>query len=249
MPFERRFSYGLFLIDLDIDRLDEVGRSSILFSVDKPNLFSFRRKDHGSREDSPLRPWAEDKFSQAGVYLDGGEIRLVTFARHWFYKFAPISLWFGHGPDGELRGVIYEVNNTFGETHAYVAAVRDAREQHIADKRLHVSPFFDVTGKYRFTLRSPQDGLGVVVESLVDDARVHMANIKARRLPVTSGGLLRTAVAKPFASLGVSLAIHWEAFQIWRRGAKYRSRPPLAESDTTCATSTAEPSIEPKVAA
>jgi len=238
MPFERRFAYGLFLIDIDIDRLGEADKASALFSVDKPNLFSFRRKDHGARIDQPLRPWAEEKFKAAQVELNGGAVRLITFARHLFYKFAPISLWFGYGPDGDLRGVIYEVNNTFGETHAYVAAVTQAREQHVSDKRLHVSPFFDVTGKYRFTLRAPEQGLGVVVESIVDGTCVHMANIKAKRQKMSTAQLLKTAITRPFASLGVSLAIHWEAFHIWRRGAGYRSRPPLAETDTTCATST-----------
>ena len=114
-PFERRFDYRIFMIDIDIDRLEEAAKSSVFFSVGTPNLFSFKQKDHGAKDGSALRPWAEAEFSKAGVSLDGGHIRLVTFPRGLFYKFAPLSIWFGHGPDRELRGVIYEVNNTFGE--------------------------------------------------------------------------------------------------------------------------------------
>jgi len=235
VPFERRFAYDLALMDIDIDRLDEAGRQSALFSVERPNLFSFSRKDHGARDGLPLRPWAEQMFAMAGVKLDGGAIRLVTLPRHLFYKFSPISLWYGYGPSGGLRGIIYEVNNTFGDTHSYVAAVTGNRSQHEAGKAFHVSPFFDVTGTYRFTLRAPDDRLGVVVESLKHGTRLHMANIIARRQPATTGTLLATAVTRPFSTLGVTLGIHWQALKIWLRGAKYRSRPHPPEQAATLA--------------
>ncbi|KCZ94398.1 DUF1365 domain-containing protein [Hyphomonas johnsonii] len=235
VPFERRFAYKLALIDIDIDRLDEAGAQSALFAVDAPGLFSFHRRDHGARADVPLRRWAEETLASAGVYLAGGAIRLVTFPRHMFYKFAPISLWYGYGPDGALRGIIYEVNNTFGETHSYVAAVTSDRSQHEAGKAFHVSPFFDVTGAYRFTLRAPSDRLGVVVESLKDGQRLHMANITARRRPATTSAFLRIALTAPFSTLGVALAIHWQAAKIWLRGAKYRSKPAPPEPCATIA--------------
>ena len=95
VPFEHRFKYGLALIDVDIDRLDAAHDQSVLFSIDRSNLFSFNRKDHGERKAGDLRPWAEAEFAKAGIDLNGGTIRLVTFPRHVFYKFAPISLWLG----------------------------------------------------------------------------------------------------------------------------------------------------------
>ncbi len=235
-PFERRFAYDLVLIDLDIDRLDEAAASSALFSVNAPGLFSFRSEDHGPKQkDAPLRPWAEAELAKAGVTLDGGAIRLVTFPRHLFYKFAPLSLWYGYGPDGDLRGILYEVNNTFGETHCYVAAVSGGRNAHTAPKAFHVSPFFDVTGTYRFTLRSPEEKLGVVVESLKDETCLHMANITARRRPATGANLLKLAVTNPFSTLGVTLGIHWQALKIWLRGAAYRRKPAPPKSGTTIA--------------
>lgn len=235
VPFERRFAYDLALMDIDIDRLDEADRQSALFSVEGPNLFSFSRKDHGARDGLPLRPWAEQMLATAGVTLDGGAIRLVTLPRHLFYKFSPISLWYGYGPSGDLRGIIYEVNNTFGDTHAYVAAASKNRSQHEAGKAFHVSPFFDVTGTYRFTLRAPDDRLSVVVESLKDGTRLHMANIIARRQPATARTLLATALSRPVSSLGVTLGIHWQALKIWLRGATYRPRPTPPEQAATVA--------------
>lgn len=235
-PFEQRFIYRLFLIDIDIDRLDEAARASALFSVNAAGLFSFHTKDHGPRHaEGDLRGWALRQYEIAGVDLDGGTIRLVTFPRHLFYKFAPLSLWYGYGPEGDLRGIIYEVNNTFGETHAYVAAASDGRSRHESEKSFHVSPFFDVTGTYRFTLRAPTNKLDAIVESLKDGERIHLANIKARRLPASTRTLLKTAFTMPLSTLAVTLGIHWEALKLWIRGAGYRSRPAAPTTPTTLA--------------
>ena len=234
-PFEFRFSYNIALIDIDIDRLDEASACSSLFKAEKSALFSFRRKDHGARTDNPLRPWALSQFAKADVDLDGGPIRLVTFPRHAFYKFAPISLWYGYGPDGQLRGVIYEVNNTFGETHAYVAAANNEPGRTLADKAFHVSPFFDISGKYRFTMRPPGACLDLVIDSLDGDQRTHMANIVARARPATTPQFARLALMMPLSTLGVTFAIHWQALKLWIKGAKYRPKPPLPAHDTSVA--------------
>lgn len=225
-PFERRFSYDICLIDLDIDRLGEASRQTPLFSVGRPALFSFKPEDNGPKDrQASLRGWAEEMYRAANVDLGGGEIRLITFARHLFYKFAPLSLWYGYDPEGNLRGIIYEVNNTFGERHCYVAATETDRCQHEADKSFHVSPFMDVTGQYRFTLRTPDNRLLVTVENWESGARTHMANIVAEQAPAKTATLLQLAVTQPFSSLGVMAAIHWQALKIWMRGAGYHRKP------------------------
>lgn len=236
VPFKQSFAYKLFLIDVDIDRLDEANKQSRCFGVDGPALFSFHRRQHGDRKNTALRPWAEKMFAGADISLEGGPIRLVTLPKHLFYKFAPISLWFGYGPDQTLRGIIYEVNNTFGDTHAYVAPTGALRTQHEADKRLYVSPFFDVTGKYRFTLRAPDARLSLVIENLVDGTRTHMASLTAKRHEATSGAFLKASFTRPLSTLGVTAAIHFEALKLWLKKAGYRSRPPAPETAMSKAT-------------
>ena len=238
IPFVHRFRYGLALIDLDIDRLDEADKQTGCFSVDRSGLFSFNRKDHGARRDAPLRPWAETQFQNAGVQLDGGAIRLVTFPRHAFYKFAPISLWLGHGPDGALRGILYEVNNTFGESHTYVAATPEpSKHQHGTDKVFHVSPFFDVSGIYEFTLKRTNEQLSLVVATKTDTGQSHVATISAKTVPATNAAFIGIALTKPFSTLGVTFAIHWQALKLWLKGAKYHSKPKQSSVRTTIATS------------
>lgn len=225
-PFLHRFRYRLALIDVDIDRLADASQQAALFSVDRPNLFALRQRDHGPRNDSDLRSWATRKFNTAGIDAPDS-IRLVTFARHAFYKFAPISLWLGHDKSGALTGIIYEVNNTFGESHCYVAATPEpGRNRHSADKSFHVSPFFDLSGQYRFTLRSDDEGINLVVETLHDGVQTHVATIMTKASPATSLAFASLAITRPLSSLAVSLAIHWQALKLWLKGARYVSKPP-----------------------
>ncbi|MEL7453637.1 MAG: DUF1365 domain-containing protein [Pseudomonadota bacterium] len=237
VPFTHRFKYGLGLIDIDIDRLNEAGKASPLFNIDKTGLFSFNRRDHAHGQKSDLRPWAEAEFKRAGIDMSRGAIRLVTFPRHAFYKFAPISIWLGHAADGALKGILYEVNNTFGETHIYAAATPDAdRHTHATDKVFHVSPFFDVSGAYQFTLKWTDNGLNLVVASMKDGAQTHVATISAKAYSATTTGFLSLALGKPLSSLGVTAAIHWQALKLWIKGAKYHSKPKQSSVRTTIAT-------------
>ncbi|MEO0816705.1 MAG: DUF1365 domain-containing protein [Pseudomonadota bacterium] len=224
-PFEQRFSYGLMMVDIDIDRLQDAAEQSSLFGIDRGRLYSLNMKEHGGRGDRDLRGWAEDKLAKAGIDARQSSLRLITFPRHLFYRFAPLSVWFASNSDGDLEGVIYEVNNTFGESHTYVASVAGSADVSEAEKRFHVSPFFDVTGKYRFTLNRTAERLSLVIDSLVDGERTHMATITARSETATSTAFLRAAIHKPFSSIGVTIGIHWEALKVCLKGAGYRSKP------------------------
>jgi uncharacterized protein len=235
-PFEQRFSYRLVMVDVDVDRLDEAARLTRLFSVDQSNLYSLNRAEHGGgATHTSLRGWATQRLAEAGVDAGPFALRLVTFPRHLFYRFAPLSIWFCETGDGALQGVIYEVNNTFGERHAYVAPVRGNSDISEADKRFHVSPFFDITGRYRFTLKRSLERLSLVIDTLVDGQRTHMATIAARARPATDRALLGTAITHPFSSIGVTLGIHWEALKIWLKGAGYRPKPNTPDVEHTIA--------------
>jgi DUF1365 family protein len=127
------------------------------------------------------------------------------------------------------------VNNTFGETHCYVAGAGEGRNQHSSDKNFHVSPFWDVTGQYRFTIYPLGSKLDVIIDSIKDGERIHMANIKARAAPATTWNFLKTSVTKPFTALSVTVGIHWEALWLWMKGAGYRSKPKPSAERTTIA--------------
>ena len=238
VPFKRAFHHRIAMIDIDVDRLEGAGAMSRFFSVGRFNLMSFHPEDNGPRNGSNLRTWANRKFAEAGLDLGNGSVRLATFPRVCGYAFAPLSVWYGYDAEGHLAGLIYEVHNTFGDAHSYVALVgddkADQRRLHSsAPKEFYVSPFWDVSGDYRFTLNKPDKKLTLVVENMSDDQRLHTASLLAHRKTASSANIIRHFGARPFSAIGVTVAIHWQALQLLWRGAGYRSRPTQVVTQTT----------------
>jgi len=242
-PFEHSFGYDVFQVLLDVDTIAQTAKSLKRFGYNTLNLLGFHDKDHGDRSGKLLRPWVEARFNEAGIGLDGGPIRLLCFPRVLNFVFNPISIFFGYRPNGQLAGVIYEVNNTFGDTHSYVCPASGALTEHQeAEKRLHVSPFFDVSGRYQFTMKPPGEGFWLAVDKIDAAGRNHLATLKAKRLPITDAALLAQFVAIPWMTIKVVVAIHWQALKLWIKGARYHDipapPPPMSVGQSTALLST-----------
>ncbi len=226
-PFRHAFTYRVYSLLLDLDRLDVLPWP---LSHNKANLFGFHDKDHGARDGSPLRPWVEARLAEAGVRLEGGAIRILCFPRVLGYTFNPLSTYFCHGPDGRLRAVLYEVKNTFGDQHTYVAPVSPQEADagvlsHGHAKEFHVSPFMDIAGGYRFALSVPGESLSIRITHADAKGDLMLATQTGRRRDLTAGALVKAFLTHPLVTLKVIGAIHWEAFHLWRKGAKFHSRP------------------------
>jgi DUF1365 family protein len=140
--------------------------------------------------------------------------------------FNPLSIFFVSDDAGRLEAVIYEVNNTFGQTHAYVIrASGAAEERQTAEKRLYVSPFYRVEGGYRFRLVPPNERLLLVVTKEVAGKTDFTASLVARRRPISDAALLSLFFGMPLMTLGVLAAIHWQALRLWIKGAPFGARP------------------------
>ncbi len=226
-PRPHRFRYRIFQLLVDLDRVETNSASLAAFRVGRWGLFSFSIRDHGLRDGSPLRPWVEAQLRAAGLQVQARAIRLLCFPRVLGFVFNPLSIVFVHDAAGRLEAVIYEVNNTFGQTHAYVVpATGAAVERHAADKALYVSPFYRVEGGYRFRLEPPGETFDLTI---VKQAGAHPdfnARMALRRRPLTDLTLLKLFVSMPFMTLGVVAAIHWQALLLWLKGAPFGARAP-----------------------
>jgi len=225
-PREHRFSYGVFQILVDVDRLDQAFAGLKTMGRGRLGLFSFAERDHGARDGSPLRPWVEASLKQAGLDVPTTRILLLCFPRVLGFVFNPISLFYIYGPHDELKAVLYEVNNTFGQTHAYVVPTEGLEvERHEAEKLLYVSPFYRVEGGYRFTTTPPEDRLSLTILKQVGGEIDFTATLIARREALTDAALIKLFFAMPLMTFGVVAAIHWEAVRLWFKGASFGARP------------------------
>ena len=117
LPQVNKFTYSGFYIKFSLENLQEL--ESLLFSVNKFNLFSFYEKDHGYRDGTSLEVWANDILCKAGINNFSGSVVLQAFPRVIGYVFNPVCFWYCYDKD-KLVAIICEVNNTFGESHNYV---------------------------------------------------------------------------------------------------------------------------------
>lgn len=232
-PFVHRFRYPVAMMMLDLDQLGAAGRLSRLFSVERFNLFSFRQRDHGARDGSALKDWVLARLSAAGVHEGVARIRLLCSPRVLGYVFNPISLYLADDADGNIIAVIYQVHNTFGDAHAYVAPLEPGTPaRHSAQKRFHVSPFFPVSGRYDFTLRDGDDQLSLVINKVEESGKDFLATLQIRARVLSTASLLRLFAGQPFSTLQTICAIHWEALRLLVRGARYHRRPAPPADDT-----------------
>ncbi len=225
-PFRHRFSYRFFTGFFDIDTLASQGGSHRLFSYNRWNLFSFFDRDHGPRDGSPLRPWVEDLLAQARLDFVCGQIMLLCLPRILGYVFNPLSVYYCFDKAGELRAILYEVHNTFGESHTYVMPVQvDSKtgktDPHDADKSFYVSPFIGMRAKYHFSLNDPGAQIAVHIRQTDDEGDLLLATLTGTKTAFSDRQLLRTFFAYPLLTLSVVAAIHWQALRLWLKGAKY----------------------------
>ena len=235
-PFRHGFRYRLLSILIDLDRMEEAGRKSRLFSFERFNLFSFFRRDHGPRDGAPLRAWAEARLAEAGVDAEGLRLRLLCFPRVLGYVFNPLSVYFAEDREtGALKGVIYQVHNTFGDAHAYAGPAEETAGPvaQSAEKVFHVSPFFDLAGRYDFTLRAPGERFSLVIRKERETGPDLLATMAMKRRALTSASLARAFAVLPFSTLQAIFGIHFQALRLVLKGARYHSRPEPGAPSTT----------------
>ncbi|MCF8503319.1 MAG: DUF1365 domain-containing protein [Caulobacter sp.] len=236
-PAKHSFRYSLFQLLVDTDRLDEDLRGLKLLRRGRFGLFSLDDRDHGWRDGRPLRGWVETRLAEAGVTASARRIRLLAFPRVLGFVFNPISLIYVEDAAGSLEAVIYEVNSTFGQTHAYVApAAGRGRQSQVAEKRLFVSPFYGVDGRYRFDITPPDDRLDLSIVKSTDGRPDFTATLALHRQPLDDRRLMGLFFGMPLMTVKILAAIHWEALRLFLKGIPVVARPPSPDVGVSRAT-------------
>lgn len=232
-PMGHRFSYRVFSLLIDLDRLDDANRMSRLFGVNRAALYSFHERDHGERDGSSLHAYVNRRAKEKGIDLTGGQIQLLCYPRLFGYTFNPLSVYFCSRADGTLAMLIYEVRNTFGDIHSYALPLKagelsPAGVRQEQNKLFYVSPFIEMAMRYYFRVTPPEDFVKLRILETDADGPILSATFSGKREPLTSLWLLRAFVSLPLVTFKILAAIHWEALRLWLKGAKLVARPQKA---------------------
>lgn len=221
------FKYRLTYILIDLDRLDEARNTATFFCVNRPAPIGFRERDFGGGDERGLNTWVRRYLKDHGVDDTAKRIELLCLPHMFGYAFNPISVFYIYGDNNRLHHLLYQVNNTFGDRIFYLCNANQADQfyRHEHAKRLYVSPFYDVSGNYHFTITKPTDDL--VLHILYTDSeksKTLNSNLICNRQNVTNATIIKTLLAYPLMTFGVVAAIHWQAAKLFIKGVRYRSQ-------------------------
>lgn len=230
-PRVNAFTYKVYYLNLPLAQLEALPKN-LVFAVDRPALFSFYRHDYGGHDGGDLRAWAINLFAQYGHKADAYAIHLITMPRIFGYAFNPVSFWMAYDHDQKLRGVIAEVNNTFGETHNYLCVTSDGapitpQDWLGTEKVFHVSPFLERSGQYAFRFHERGKNLGIWIDYKDAKGERQLATSLIGQHKALSTAALREAFfAIPFVTLKTIALIHWQALVLVFKKVRYICKPP-----------------------
>jgi DUF1365 family protein len=215
-PVAHQFAYRVFFLRLPLSRLEDAP-----IPVNRPGLCSFHYRDHGARDGSHPLAWIRQLLAREGIHADG-EVWLHCFPRVLGYVFNPVSFWFCEDRYGRVQAVLAEVNNTFGEHHAYLLRTGEALE---ARKMFHVSPFFPVSGRYRFRFEE-RAGLRLArIDYFGDAGPLLYTSISGRPQALTRARLAIAFLTHPLMTFAIIARIHWQALRLWLKRVPFFRKP------------------------
>ena len=249
-PRPHRFSYRLFQLYIDLDEVETLFDGAWLWSHERWNVASFRRKHYLGDPTRPLKECVRERVTEAlGSPPPDGPVRVLTHLAFLGYCFNPVSFYYLFEEDGEtLHSVVAEITNTpWGERHAYVLAASKAtpRDEWFTwtfPKTFHVSPFFPMDHHYAWSFSTPGDDLRVAMENHApvataggdaaqshgERARVFDVSLHMERRPLTRAQLRRSLLRHPWMTGKVHAAIYWQALRLWMKRTPFFSNPTSA---------------------
>ena len=219
-PRRNVFRYPVAYWLLDVDELPELERRLRLVSVNRRNVVSFRDRDHFEGDlpvKEAIRRFAGDPSIE--------RVLCLTQLRVLGYVFNPVSFYWCYRADGELAFMVAELNNTFGERLPELLPGGSLRYQH--DKRLHVSPFFGLEQRYRYSFAEPGETVFARIEVHEDGRMPLQAVLAGRRRELTNASVLRFLARYPLMPLQVIALIHWQALRLLLKRVPFHHKPPF----------------------
>jgi uncharacterized protein len=221
-PAQHKFSYPLFCLRLPLGKLGDVAQQ---MAVNRRGLVSFQERDHGAKDGSSTLAWVHQMLVENSVVVADAntiDVELHTFPRMLGYVFNPVSFWVCRRVTDEVCAVLVEVNNTFGESHTYLLTPGDgcairSGELLESTKQLHVSPFNEVRGGYRFRFNFGADRWMARIDYDDGDGPLLHTHISGIPQPLTRATLRRVALRYPLQAFTVVARIHWHALRLWTK--------------------------------
>jgi DUF1365 family protein len=223
-PVDHRFTYRIAMVLLDLAEVDAVCRLHPLWSVERANAISFRRRDYLGDPSVPLDDAVRDLVEVRTGARPTGPVAVLTQLRTWGWLFNPITTYYCYDPTGAtVETTVVEVTNT--PWHERTAYVLTGTGSHRVAKGMHVSPFLPMDLIHRFTIGEPGDRLTLGVDDFSGDDLVFTASLTLTRLAAGRRSQGRLLWRFPLMTLRVSWGIYRQALALRRKGIPFHRHP------------------------
>ena len=231
---------------IDLNNLATANSQSIIFSVNSFNLLSFHEADFGCNHKSkrqkgaaiiPLKDYVTSQISALYPEARLKDIHMLAFPRILGMAFNPISVYRCTTENGAGDIVLYEVHNTFGDSHTYFAISKAGHNacQHDVAKSLHVSPFYDMDGEYRLGLKIKDEMVHLLVRYSHQQKTRLTATLCGKFRPLTTGMIMQLIAKHVHLPMRVWMGIHLEAVKLFLKKCKFYGRPEPKDTNITIA--------------
>ena len=226
-PKIHNLEYGIFMAHLFLDELKEVFKGRWLWSINKPNLSSFKRTDYHRPEIESLQDAVRDTMTRQLGEKMSGKVSILTHLRTFGYCFNPVTFYYLWGDDlTSPVAIMTEITNTpWGERYAKCFRWKDTdmneKSEYDFRKEFHVSPFIEMNCDYFFRILKPCEKISIIIDQYQLDEKILYASQDGKRVDFTSNELIKSYLKHPLMTFKIISAIHYEAFKLWAKGIKF----------------------------
>ena len=220
------------MLYLDLNELDRVFRGRWFWSINRPNLASFRREDYLGGAGTSLTDKIREVVIDSGGPPPEGPIRMLTHLRYFGYCFNPVTFYYCFFPDGQrVQTILAEITNTpWNERKTYVLVPEldesvGTLHRYRFPKNFHVSPFLPMVLDYDWRFAEPSKKLDIHMSVESKDNKIFDASLHMQSAPLNGASLARALLSYIPMSLKVVGAIYWEALKLRLKGIPVYDHP------------------------
>lgn len=221
-PKSHDFSYPIYMLAIDLDEIDQLEKSSKLFSASRWALLRLKRSDYLHDKTSLLKQAVIDEVIKLGGPKNIDRVTMVCQARCLGLYFSPVNFYFCQTA-GNTSHMLAEVNNTpWGEKHCYLVPLASSGYSH--DKAFHVSPFMDLNMQYRWFVKAPDKHLSVHIENWRDE-KLFDATMTLEHREWSQTNLRKTLCQWPAMTFSIMKGIYWQALKLFIKAIPFVPHP------------------------